>query len=155
MKRSVTLLLLAILAVTSCGTASQFAAEQSFYDGIYYKPAKVRKVKLKTDEEFVELAAANIRNKEMDTTVLLVVPKDKVNVIIGFDLGWGFGWNRWFGPRFGWYGSWGWDPWYYSWYDPWFYPWYDPWYRPWGPGPWGPYPWYDPWWGPGPYGPMP
>ncbi len=163
MKRCVTLLLLALLAVTSCGTASQFASEQSFYDGIYYRPAQVREVRILSEEDFVAIAAHKIQNEKAakDTTLLIVAPKANVNIIFG--LGWGFGWNWGFGPRFGWYGSWGWDPWFYPW-DPWYYgwdPWYigwDPWYYPWGPRPWmypyGPYPYWHPF-GPYPYGPGP
>lgn len=151
MKRSVTLLLLALLAATSCGTSSQFAAEQDFYDGIYYRPSVTRKVHLLSEEDFANLASQNIqleKKKEKDTTVILVVPENKVNFYFGIDFLWGFG------PRFGWYGRWGWyDPWWY--YDYWYVDPWNPLWRPWPFGPWDPWygPWrpWDPWYGPGPY----
>ena len=147
MKRSTTLFLpVLLLVMASCGTPAQYS-QQRFPDGIYAKVGEEPEVvRLYSEEDFENMAAANIaRKKGRDTLVVIL------------DAPWDFAWysryNRyhyapwvWGGLAFGsyywnrYYGSWYdpfWDNWYGyygGWYDPWYYSYYDPWY-------------YDPWYG--------
>ncbi len=59
MKRSLIILLSALLGLASCGTTAQYASrEQQFPDGIYYRPQPV--VEMYTEEDFRQMAARNI-----------------------------------------------------------------------------------------------
>ena len=63
MKRSLIILLPALLALASCGTAAQYASDQRFPDGIYYRPQPP--VELYSEEDFRDMAARNIASDSL------------------------------------------------------------------------------------------
>lgn len=169
MKRSTTLLLpVLLLVMASCGTPAQYS-QQRFPDDVYAKigeePAVVR---LYSEKDFEDMAAANIaRKKGRDTLVVIIDdPWDyawysRYNHYHYYPWLWGgLGFSSLYWTRY--YGSWydpfwdgllgfryypgGWyDPWYYSYYDPWYYDlWYNGYGYPYGYGMYGHrYGWYD------------
>ena len=164
MKRSTTLLLPVLLVLASCGTTAQYS-QQRFPDSIYLKPGEEPQVvRLYSEEDFENMAAANIARKNGRDTLVVILddPWDlawnyRYNYVSPWVLG-GLGfssyyWNRyysgWYDPFFysfspwysrGYYSGW-YDPWYYSMYDPWY---YDLWYGGYGYGWYGHrYGWYD------------
>ena len=147
MKRSTTLFLpVLLLVMASCGTPAQYS-QQRFPDGIYAKVGEEPEVvRLYSEEDFENMAAANIARKKGRDTLVVILDDP-------WDFAWYSRYNRyhyapwvWGGLAFGsyywnrYYGSWYdpfWDNWYGyygGWYDPWYYSYYDPWY-------------YDPWYG--------
>ena len=58
MKRSLMILLPALAVMASCGSLSEYASQQRFPDGIYFRPQPV--VELLTAEDFRNLAAENL-----------------------------------------------------------------------------------------------
>ena len=147
MKRSTTLCLpVLLLVMASCGTPAQYS-QQRFPDGIYAKVGEEPEVvRLYSEEDFENMAAANIARKKGRDTLVVIIDDP-------WDFAWYSRYNRyhyapwvWGGLAFGsyywnrYYGSWYdpfWDNWYGyygGWYDPWYYSYYDPWY-------------YDPWYG--------
>ena len=142
MKRSLILLVPAMLALASCELTYQFASVQNYPDGIYYRPEPV--VELYTEEDFKDMAARQLASKSTRDTIVVI--NDYASRYYSYP----YYYDRYYGPywgygRFGWGPSWsfGWGPslsfgWYGGWYDPW-----DPWYDPyWGPSYWGPYRYY-------------
>ena len=164
----------ALLALTSCGSAAQYASDtssQRYQDGIYYT----------SDAQAAEMASSSDLQQETDLLVAktksspiymksgarvdtLFIPNDKVakidinkaentTSVYLYDTGWDTwaAYQPWYRPY---YSSlyWGASPWYYGgWYDPWYYRpyyhygWYDPWYyRPYYHYGWYGG-WYDPW----------
>ena len=68
MKRSTTLFLPFLLALASCGTPAQYS-QQRFPDSIYTKPGEEPEVvRLYTEEDFENMAAANIARKQYVAT---------------------------------------------------------------------------------------
>ena len=83
MKRSLLFLLPALLALASCGTASQYASSQQYPDGIYYRPEP--SVKLLTEEDFKRRAAERLAAGEtVDDKDLLAVFVDAFLQLSGF-----------------------------------------------------------------------
>lgn len=162
-----------LLAITSCGTASQYASNQQYQDGFYSRPsvAETKTATLAARSKVSELAEET-RNSQIflkaGETDTLYVPEN-MSTTLNFDKEQGLTsvtvtntpayslypdswywsnlyWNTWTRPYYSsWY--WGANPWYYSsiYYDPWYWDswYYDPWY--WGrPGYY--WSWYrDPW----------
>ena len=148
-KRSLTLLLpVLLLALASCGTPAQYS-QQRFPDGIYARPGEEPEVvRLYNEEDFENMAAANIARKQGRDTLVVIV-----------DDPWDFAWRSpfyspwsWGGLAFGsyywgryyrgWYDPFYYDPWYYGYGSRWYGGWYDPWYAGW----YDPF-YYDPWYG--------
>lgn len=73
MKRSVILLLPALVMLASCGTTAQFQS-QRFQDGFYQRPSDEAPVELYTEDDFKQMAAENIaaekREQRKDTIVV-------------------------------------------------------------------------------------
>lgn len=141
MKRCLIFLLTVPFALASCGQLSQYAMEQTFVDGIYYRPQPV--VTLLTEEDFKQRASENIIADSLRIHRKLQQEQDSKDYSYDrynpYLYGYGFGSWYWDGPS--WYGSYYYSPWRWrsyawnSWYDRW----YDPyWYNPY---------WYDPYWG--------
>ena len=152
MKRSMTLLLPVLLVLASCGTTAQYS-QQRFPDSIYTKPGEEPVVvRLYSEEDFENMAAANIARKQGRDTLVVILddPWDyawynRYNHFYyhspwywgGIGLGFSsYYWSRYYG---GWYDPWYYGGWYSSLYDPWYYGPYDPWY-------------YNSWYGYGWYG---
>ncbi len=153
--------LLPLIALASCGTASQYA-QQRYVDGIYERiePAP-EPVQIYSKEDFEQMAAQDIARRNMlrDTVYVPVYERDASSDFL-WGLGTGFAlsspwYSSWMWNDWAWRYGWDWwrfsDPWYYGYYgwgyDPWYWrPWrYDPWYYdPWYHDPWR----YDPWYGP-------
>ncbi len=153
--------LLPLIALASCGTASQYA-QQRYADGIYERiePAP-EPVQIYSKEDFEQMAAEDIarRNILRDTVYVPVYERDASTDFL-WELGTGFAlsspwYSSWWWNSLAWRYGWDWwrftDPWYYGYYgwgyDSWFWrPWrYDPWfYDPWYYDPWR----FDPWYGP-------
>lgn len=153
--------LLPLIALASCGTASQYA-QQRYADGIYERiePAP-EPVQIYSKEDFEQMAAEDIarRNILRDTVYIPVYERDASTDFL-WGLGTGFAlsspwYSSWWWNSLAWRYGWDWwrftDPWYYGYYgwgyDSWFWrPWrYDPWfYDPWYYDPWR----FDPWYGP-------
>ena len=72
MKQSATLFLPVLLMLASCGTPAQYS-QQRFLDGVYADPEELAAVELLTEEDFADMAAANIaRERGRDTLVVIV-----------------------------------------------------------------------------------
>ena len=168
MKKRLVILMSAVLAVTSCGTAAQYASSgQRYTDGIYTRaePKVDRERDAAAEKEIDDLVA---RTQETELLLFgegkdtLVIPEDKSAVIKFSGTGnttvtitddpftevyytayptvfAGWAWNPWY-----------WGSWWGGWYDPWYWgSWYaGPWYWGWSPAFWDP--WFgNPWfWGP-------
>lgn len=173
MKKHNTLLVSALLLLTSCASVTRMStasSDQRYVDGIYYRPAvSGTVVSTVPSPEFEGLVAQtkNVTNKgKLDT---LIIPENKAasyrfddqlfgksNVYVSLGLAvplfitdfyydyWRWGW-----PYNRWYywDRWAWD----SWWSPWGPGWsrrywaWDPWWGPWDP-------WYPGWYGPGWHG---
>lgn len=124
MKRSLIFLLPAILALASCGTAAQYASDQLYPDGIYYRPQPP--VQLYSEEDFRDMAARNLAADSLKTKKQL-------------EQDYGYGYYSpyyYYSPYWG-YRSYAWG----LWADPWWDPYWDPW---WGYGRYGYYGFYSP-----------
>ena len=171
MKTRTTIFISALLALTSCGSAAQYAidsSDQRFQDGIYYTPktSNGEAVVASSDMEETDYLVAKTKNspifmKSGEKVDTLFIPQDKVaridfnkkDSLTSVFLYDNDGWNTWaaYQPWYSasWYGwgspfySWGYNPWYYGgWYSPWRYGYYG-WHSPW---------YYDPWYYGGWYG---
>jgi hypothetical protein len=156
MKRSTTLLLpVLLLVLASCGTPAQYS-QQRFPDGIYTRIGEEPEVvRLYSEEDFENMAAANIAKKHGRDTLVIILDDP-------WDFGWysrynryhyapwlwgglGFSsyyWSRYYGSWYDpfWDGPFGYGYFYSGWYDPWYYGYYEPWYYdPWYTYTWGPY----------------
>ena len=121
MKRSMTLLLPVLLVLASCGTTAQYS-QQRFPDSIYTKPGEEPVVvRLYNEEDFENMAAANIARKQGRDTLVVIL-----------DDPWDYAWyNRynhyyyrspWYWSGFGLgFSSFYWSRYYGGWYDPWYY----------------------------------
>ena len=120
MKRSLIILLPALLALASCGTTAQYASrEQEYPDGIYYRPQPV--VELLSEDDFREMAA---RKNASDTLKL----GSKGTVQKDDDPYYSYYYSPFHSPFYGYYGYY--SP-YYGYYSPYwsyrgYYSWADP-----------------------------
>ena len=125
MKRTLILLLPLLVALASCGTTAQYASNQQFPDGIYYRPQPV--VELYSEDDFKEMAAQNLSNKRQADT--LAYGDDDVRLFYYYN-------PYYYGPYYG-YSGFAWSPYWYMGslsYNPWVGFWTDPWFDPyWGP----------------------
>ena len=76
MKRTLIFLLPLLVALASCGTTAQYASNQQFPDGIYYRPQAV--VELYSEEDFKEMAAQQLADKRQVDT--LIIPADDLRL---------------------------------------------------------------------------
>ena len=166
----------ALLALTSCGSAAQYASDtssQRYQDGIYYTPdtpagdvAVASQTKEETDFLVAKTKSSPIFMKSGEKIDTLFIPNDKV-AKIDFNKNenttsvylYDNGWDTWAAYQ-PWYAS-SWYSWHYPYYssiywgmNPWYYGgWYDPWfYRPWHYRPYY-YSWYGGWYDPWFYDP--
>lgn len=135
MRRSLLLLLPALLAMASCGTTSRYASSQWYPDGIYYRPEPV--VQLYSEEDFKEMAARNLASKSSARDTVSVPDYRNDGYYGYYDRYYDRYYGGWYSPFYchgpyrysPYFGCWG--P---SWYGGWYSSWYDPWYDPyWGP----------------------
>lgn len=162
MKKRLAILFSAVIALTSCGTAAQYASSgQRYPDGIYYSRNDNTAAVPAETEDISQLVTETRQTQILlfgDQKDTVVIPQDKSAVIkfngtdgttvaITDDPFTEYYYNStpWVYYRPVVYTSWTWDPWYYGrywgYYDPWYWSswYYDPWY-------WG-YSsiWWDPW----------
>lgn len=145
MKRSLIILLPAILLLAACGAASQYASEaQRFQDGIYYRPLPV--VELLTEQDFRELAAGQMAAD----TLRHGIKVQKYNEGSADDdyYSWPYSYRYRYHYDPYWYGSWSYSPWHFwgpyntfgqYYYDPFYSRYWDPYWDPywyWGTGSW-------------------
>ncbi|MBO4454983.1 MAG: hypothetical protein J5695_01115 [Bacteroidales bacterium] len=136
MKRSLIILLPALLLLAACGAASQYASEaQRFQDGIYYRPLPV--IELKSEEDFRELAAGQIASDTLRNRLKINNrPQEEEDYYSHpYDYRYRFHYSPYM------YGSWYYNP-YHFWgpFNTWGQYYYDPFYSLY----WDPY--YDPFW---------
>ena len=103
MKRSLMILLPALAIMVSCGSLSQYASEQRFPDGIYFRPQPV--IELLTAEDFRARAAENLAADS-----LRLKNKLKSQERNDYD----YNYYGYYGP-FGLYGTYGYPYYYYPW----------------------------------------
>jgi len=137
MRRSLILLLPALLALASCGTASQYASSQTYPDGIYYRPEPV--VELYSEDDFKAMAAEQIASRAAAADSLKTARKGNTDYynsyIYSYDP---YYYSSWYHPYYSsWYSPyWGYRSWYGMspyWYSGWYGGFYDYWYDPyWG-----------------------
>ena len=167
----------ALLALTSCGSAAQYAKDtsgQKYQDGIYYTPdsmtgdvAITSEAKEETDFLVAKTKSSPIFMKSGEKVDTLFIPNDKV-AKIDFNKNenttsvylYDNGWDTWAAYQ-PWYAS-SWYSWHRPFYssiywgmNPWYYGgWYDPWYySPWYYRPYYHYGWYGGWYDPWFYDP--
>jgi len=133
MKRSLIILLPALFMLAACGTASQYASQQQFPDGIYYRPQPI--VELLAEEDFMAMAAQNLAADS-----LRLHKKELAKLRAEEDS------YSYYTPYYGFYGPYHYSPYYHSpyYYGPYYYTWrrFDPFYdRYWDP-------FWDPYWSP-------
>ena len=102
MKRSLMILLPALAIMASCGSLSQYASEQRFPDGIYFRPQPV--IELLTAEDFRGLAAENLAADSLR----------QKNKIKSQERNYDYDYYGYYGP-FGLYGTYGYPYYYYPW----------------------------------------
>ena len=164
--------------MASCGTSAQYS-QQSFQDGIYYRPFdEPEPVALLSEEDFRLKAAQQIELKRQEEAMdsIKVTYRDVYPGDFEYDMyfslfpliavgNWSLAFNNWYWDRWHlWWGPYGpvgnfnswwvrshWDFWGPGrWYNPWYgFGWYDPWYGPGWHNHWYGPGWYDPWYGPG------
>ncbi len=158
MKKRISFLLTAVLAVSSCGTASYTSSSgQRFDDGLYSSPQTVDRTQLELARQESEALAKKTKESEiyLDTEVpyktpdsgtsTIIIPENKAAVINVAGTGttitvagdpfdqFYYDANPWSYYRPSAFRSSYWDPWYYAryrnYYDPWYWSFrYDPWY---------------------------
>ena len=169
MKKRLVALISAAAALTSCGTAAQYASSgQRYQDGIYYKPETEHMTTVTTDD--IERLVARTEETEIllfgDRKDTVTIPENK-SAVIRFGDGTGttvtitddpftdiyYSTYPWTYYRPVTYTSLWWDPWYYGrywgYYDPWYWSgwYYDPWFWGYSGIFWDPW-FYNPWfWG--------
>ncbi len=158
MKKRISFLLTAVLAVSSCGTASYTSSSgQRFDDGLYSTPQTVDRSQLELARQETETLTQKTKESEiyLDTEVpyktrnsgtgTIIIPENKAAVINVAGTGttitvagdpfdqFYYDTNPWSYYRQSVFRSSYWDPWYYAryrnYYDPWYWS-YDPWYGP-------------------------
>ena len=177
MKKSLYLMIPAILAVAGCGSTAALSSGQKFNDGIYYARQEKTPAVTGTDDLKVNDLVDRTKKSEIylfgdEKADTVVIPENKSAVINfnnssissititddPFEQTWysnyallpAAAWT--FAWSTLWWDPWYWDPWYYgvSWYrNPWYSGiWWDPWYwNPWYRDPW----YHRPYWGYDPY----
>ena len=177
MKKSLYLMIPAIIAATGCGSTAALSSGQRFNDGIYYAGQDKKPVSVQTDDQEVNDLVARTKESEIylfgnEKADTVVIPENKSAVINfnnsaissititddPFEQAWYSGYallpvTAWAVTWSTWWDPWYWDPWYYgaSWYrNPWYSGrWWDPWY--WNPWYWDPWYYHRPYWSYDPY----